>query len=303
MPDLQGQLNLLAGTSNLDAQGAANVWAGTTNLDLLGALNTKNGTWGLGFNGVCRALGLSLGGSGERDANGAVGSIPLTGHGGTGMDGSANRFWQTPVAAVPNIDTATTSVTIIGHIAATDWTPAAIRDIGGWATSTVGLIFGVNTAGTLRVRVDQSGAGTTRTVASSVATGFTDSATIGHWVGAKVTDAGTSGTCSFYTSANTLQNHPGYDVTTGGWTLLGTANQTIASWDGTYRSTNRGLLGAVVSAGSGWVGRIYYAAGMIDGIVPAWEVNFANEQNGATTITDDKGVSWVATGTGISVVR
>jgi hypothetical protein len=303
MPDLQGQLNLLAGTSNLDAQGAANVWAGTTNLDLLGALNTKNGTWGLGFNGVCRALGLSLGGSGERDANGAMGSIPITGHGGTGMDGTANRYWITAVAGVTNVDTTTTSVSIIAHVAATDWTPAAVRDFGGWSQATAGVIMGLNTAGTLRVRIDQSGAGTTRTVASSVATGFTDSATIGHWVGMKVADAGTSGTCSFYTSGNTLQNHPGYDVTTGGWTILGSANQTITSWDGTYRSVARALSGVVTAGAAGWIGRIYYMAGMIDGIVPDWELNFANEQHGATALTDDRGRSWSATGTGISVVR
>lgn len=56
MPDLQGELNRLAETTNLDSAGAANVWAGTTGLELVGALNVKAGTWGVGFNRVCNLI-------------------------------------------------------------------------------------------------------------------------------------------------------------------------------------------------------------------------------------------------------
>ena len=53
-------LNVLAGTTDLDAQAAANAWAGTTGLDLLAALNAKNTTNTAGnrqsLNKVCNSL-------------------------------------------------------------------------------------------------------------------------------------------------------------------------------------------------------------------------------------------------------
>lgn len=58
---LQGSLNRLAGTTNLDAQGAANVWAGTTGMDLVGALNYRAGTFGVGLQGVLNLLAGTTG--------------------------------------------------------------------------------------------------------------------------------------------------------------------------------------------------------------------------------------------------
>lgn len=49
-------LNLVAGTTGLDAPGAANAWAGTSKLDMIDALNRKNGTVGGDLNTVVSAL-------------------------------------------------------------------------------------------------------------------------------------------------------------------------------------------------------------------------------------------------------
>ena len=57
--EIQKSLNVLAGTTLLDAQAAANVWAGTSHLELIEALNHKNGQTHppfLDFNAVCNAL-------------------------------------------------------------------------------------------------------------------------------------------------------------------------------------------------------------------------------------------------------
>lgn len=57
--ELQHSLNVLAGTTGLDAQGAANVWcgyAGAGKLDLVAALNSKAQTRGLELAGVLNRL-------------------------------------------------------------------------------------------------------------------------------------------------------------------------------------------------------------------------------------------------------
>lgn len=83
--DLNGVLNQLAGTTDLEATLAANIWAGLTTkgqpnsgrtLDLIGALNVKNGSWAnplhrLDLDGVCNAL-AGLSGSNTLDAIGAL---------------------------------------------------------------------------------------------------------------------------------------------------------------------------------------------------------------------------------------
>lgn len=73
--EIQQSLNVLAGTTGLDAPYAANVWAGTTGLDLIGALNAKNGVTSPGpnwqdFNQVCCSL-AGITGSGA-DAQNAL---------------------------------------------------------------------------------------------------------------------------------------------------------------------------------------------------------------------------------------
>jgi hypothetical protein len=300
MGELQGELQRITGAAGMDAQGCANVWAGTSNLDLVGALNAKAGTVGLELNGVCKALGLAFGGSSELDGPGAIASIPGIGHGGTGWDATANRYWLS--ATTTNLNTATASVTLGACVTAPDWTPAAIRDICGWGGAAVGLCLGLNTAGTLRLRIDQADA-TSRTAASSVGTGFTDSATAPHWVALKVTDAGVSGTVSFFTAPNSSLVHPGFDVTAAPWVALGTAGATITSWNGTYRTMATAIIGSSITGVNMWSGRIHSAFGCIDGVVPTWAVDFSHEQHALTAITDDKGLAWTATGTNINVVR
>jgi hypothetical protein len=238
--------------------------------------------------------GLGVTGNYGTLAGSATPQDATVGHGGDGWNASNSRQWLS--GTITNLNTATSSVTLIAYVAAADWTPAATSYMCGWSN---GCELGLDTAGTVRVRVDQSDA-TARTVSSSAATGFTDGTA--HWVAAVLTDAGASGTCSFYTSENDVLDHPGADPTTGDWTLLGTANRTVTTWNGTYRSVTQAVLGNYGGL-QGWSGKIYYASGAINNSTPIWEVVFANETQAATSIVDQNGNTFTATGTSISVVR
>jgi hypothetical protein len=64
--DIAYDLNVLAGTTGLDAKGAANVWVGTSGLGLAGALNKAAGHNGLDVQGAANALAGTTGiGEGE----------------------------------------------------------------------------------------------------------------------------------------------------------------------------------------------------------------------------------------------
>jgi hypothetical protein len=80
--ELQGELNRLAGTTNLESAGAANVLAGTSKLELVGALNAYAGTTGLELNGVLKVIAAAHGGNPALDGNAAlIGATTFSGPG------------------------------------------------------------------------------------------------------------------------------------------------------------------------------------------------------------------------------
>jgi hypothetical protein len=72
--ELQGVLNLLAGTTGMGEDGAACVWAGVTGVTMLRALNIKNGTLEHSFNRVCNQLASTSGYSGVGALNHLAGN-------------------------------------------------------------------------------------------------------------------------------------------------------------------------------------------------------------------------------------
>ena len=76
------------------------------------------------------------------------------------MDGTANEYWLSNTVA--NVNTGTTSVTLMGCASADDWTPAAGKYLTGWGLSSSGTgsnhtcYMFITTGGNLSASIVQS---------------------------------------------------------------------------------------------------------------------------------------------------
>jgi hypothetical protein len=207
--------------------------------------------------------------------------------------GSSGDYFSTPDSAAASV---TGDLTVIAWAAADDWTPASqLQIVAKWEADPLNsYILQVNTDGTLRLLWSSNGTDAV-IVASTVATGFSDSA--GHWVrGTLNSDNGSSGyTVTFWTSDDSPLT-PYNQIT---WTQLGDSvtGSGVQSINDNASAVEIGnSSGGTVAPFAGKIARAVVIASTDPTAAPSVDFDARTFTPGVTTATASTGEVWTQNG-------